>query len=142
MVPFPASGGLPWRNRQRGISFLLVLALAGLLVTMFVVVLVNDVVRENKRQRKTAESLARARDALIGFAAKVDLWGDRSNLTPCSGTNCARPGELPCPDTNDDGVAEGYCGNSTNTPATNQADRLGRLPWKTLGLPDLRDGDG
>jgi hypothetical protein len=23
-----------------------------------------------------------------------------------------------------------------------QAERLGRLPWKTLGLPDLRDGDG
>ena len=45
-----------------------------------------------------------------------------------------RPGDLPCPDLDNDGSADPPC--STGVA------RLGRLPWKTLGLPDLRDGDG
>jgi hypothetical protein len=39
---------------------------------------------------------------------------------------------LPCPDVNNDGVPDTPCNGSA----------LGRLPWKTLGLPDLRDGSG
>jgi len=44
------------------------------------------------------------------------------------------PGRLPCPDTDNDGVEDCPVG-----PAPAQ---LGRLPWKTLGLADLRDGSG
>jgi len=43
-----------------------------------------------------------------------------------------RPGELPCPDTNDDGFEEGTCASG----------RLGRLPWKTLGIAEPKDGYG
>jgi hypothetical protein len=50
------------------------------------------------------------------------------------------PGYLPCPDLDDDGWAEATCGSLSGD--SGQAQRLGRLPWKTLGLPDLRDGDG
>jgi len=46
-----------------------------------------------------------------------------------------RPGSLPCPDTNDDGVAELLSGSECPT-------YIGRLPWQTLGLPDLRDASG
>lgn len=71
------------------------------------------------RDRSTAASLALAREALIGRAVSDDN----------------RPGSLPCPDTDDDGIANTVGGNCT-------ASYIGRLPWKTLGLPDLRDGSG
>jgi hypothetical protein len=74
------------------------------------------------RAQKTAAALAQAREALIGFAV---TYRD------------AHPGEvfgqLPCPDTDNDGVAELNCGLKDVTV-------VGRLPWKTLGLSDLRDG--
>ena len=50
------------------------------------------------------------------------------------------PGYLPCPDLDDDGWAESTCGSQNGD--SGQAQRLGRLPWKTLGLADLRDGSG
>ncbi|HEX7813252.1 MAG TPA: hypothetical protein VF460_15200 [Burkholderiales bacterium] len=121
------------RKSQRGAALLLTLALMGLLVALFVVVLVNDLVRENTRRQQTAEALAKAKEALIGFAVGVNV-----NVT-CGSSNCPRPGDLPCPDINDDGMAETGCGGATGS---NQQSRLGRLPWRTLGLPDLRDGDG
>ena len=87
-----------------------------------------------ERDKKTAEALAQAKEALIGYAINVQF----PNSNSCYNTfthinNCPRPGELPCPDTNNDGSADS---------CSNQSDRLGRLPWKTLGLPDLRDGSG
>ncbi|MEN6587663.1 MAG: hypothetical protein ABFE02_16615 [Sulfuricella sp.] len=89
----------------------------------------NRAAQQQERDRITSEALAQAKAALIGYAASVSL----ASPGP-------RPGDLPCPDTNDDGVAETGCGNAAGT--TGQNLRLGRLPWKTLGLPDLRDGDG
>lgn len=82
-----------------------------------------------ERDRVTAAALAQAKEALIGYAASVPL----ASAGP-------RPGDLPCPDIDDDGVTETACGNAAGT--TGQNLRLGRLPWKTLRLPDLRDGDG
>jgi hypothetical protein len=84
-----------------------------------------------EKEKTTAAALAQAKAALIGFATSVDL-----NSTP----SLVRPGDLPCPDTDDDGIANAPCGNLADT--TGQEKRIGRLPWKTLGLPDLRDGDG
>jgi len=69
------------------------------------------------RDRDTKEVLAQAKDALIAYAV--------SHLT--------RPGQLPCPDVNDDGI-EDLAGTCTSL--------IGRLPWVTLGLPDLRDDSG
>ena len=67
----------------------------------------------------TQDALAQAKAGLIGYAA-----GDSN-----------RPGSLPCPDTDNDGSAESPI--PTNCPSY-----IGRLPWRTLGLPDLRDGSG
>ncbi len=102
---------------------MLVLVLVSLLIAMFAVVFVNDLVRQNQKQKQTSEVLARAKEALIGYAASVNL------------ATADRPGDLPCPDMDNDGVTVGGCSNATGST-------LGRLPWKTLGLPDLRDGDG
>jgi hypothetical protein len=75
--------------------------------------------RTVKSERKTRATLEYARQALIGRAI-----GDAS-----------RPGSLPCPDGDDDGSADLFVGSSCPT-------YVGRLPWRTLGLGDLRDASG
>lgn len=81
-----------------------------------------------ERDKITARALEQAKAALIGYAVSVDLT---------SGSR--RPGDMPCPDSLDAGTIDGSCGSAAGS---NQSQRLGRLPWKSLGLPDLRDGDG
>jgi len=80
---------------------------------------VSPAARELERDKVTQNALAKAKDALIGYAA----------------SNANQPGVLPCPDNDNDGSADAPCGASGVTA-------VGRLPWKTLGLPDLRDGWG
>jgi len=82
-----------------------------------------------EKDKKTAAALAQAKAALIGYAVGVNFF---------SGT--PRPGDLPCPDLNDSGSTGASCGNAAGT--TGQTSRIGRLPWKSLGLGDLRDGNG
>lgn len=76
--------------------------------------------------QKTIMSLALAQQALLSYSHQS------LGLTQCE-SNCPRPGDLPCPDRNNDGIAETSCSNTA---------RLGRLPWKTLGIGDVRDGSG
>ena len=84
--------------------------------------------RRHQDVQVTSAILAEARDALIGRAA-----ADNN-----------RPGTLPCPDistnipgTNvpNDGIADLLSGNECPS-------YIGRLPWRTLGLSDLRDASG
>lgn len=121
-------------SKQRGMTLVMLIFIVGLAATGYLLHALNPAAMQNQRDKKTAAALAEAKAALIGYAAGVDL-------TPgfCT-TNCPRPGDLPCPDTDNDGVAEFACGNASGT--TGQSSRLGRLPWVTLGLPDLRDGSG
>lgn len=107
-------------RQQRGaLLILLVIALGVLAVTLFVGMLSSSGIQID-RDKKTAAALAEAKAALIGRAVRDDN----------------RPGSLPCPDTNnDDGSADLFTG--TQCPSY-----IGRLPWRTLGLPDLRDGYG
>ncbi|MBI4740587.1 MAG: hypothetical protein HY777_03315, partial [Betaproteobacteria bacterium] len=73
-----------------------------------------------ERQNQTTEALASAKEALIGFAATYrDSHPDEVF------------GFLPCPDTDNNGESDS-CG-------TTDVSLIGRLPWKTLGLPPLRD---
>ena len=115
-------------TRQRG-AVLLVATLLVLVAMGFVVALQLAVpASEAARRRTTEAALAEAREALLAYAA------DRAI------DDIVGPGYLPCPDLDDDGWAESACGSLDG--ATGQEQRLGRLPWKTLGLADLRDGDG
>lgn len=68
----------------------------------------------------TTAALAKAREALIGYAV----------------TRPNRPGALPCPDTDNDGQ------ENWNPGLIDCAGYVGRLPWLTLGVGDLRDGSG
>jgi hypothetical protein len=116
------------RNKQQGLALLLLVFFLALAATVYwVKSLESDAIRI-AQDKITAASLAQAKAALIGYALSREL----------SNTN-VRLGELPCPDTDDDGLAETNCGSAAGS---NQARRLGRLPWKDLGLTDLRDGHG
>jgi hypothetical protein len=105
---------------QRGFALI---ALLAILTTGILYVLLDRLdASAIRRQRDdvTAQALARAKDALIGYAASSDP-----------------PGALLCPDT----------ATNTGVPSVTTSDcagsnYIGRLPWKTLGLGDLRDGNG
>ena len=75
-----------------------------------------------ERDKKTADALAQAKEALIGYAANNDP-----------------PGRLPCPEntvfigTSTEGQQISNCGNGVS---------IGRLPWRTLGVGPIRDSSG
>ncbi len=71
------------------------------------------------RDKITAAALAQAKDALIGYAVQ----------------DMNRPGKMPCPDSNNNGTVDIFSGDDCPS-------YIGRLPWKTLDLPDLHDGNG
>lgn len=106
---------------------LLTVLLLGVGVSVVIYNFVTPAKLSIERDKATAAALAQAKEALIGYAA----------------SDANRPGSLPCPDlvTNivnnvpNDGVADLYAG--PDCPSY-----IGRLPWRTLGLPDLRDGSG
>ncbi|CAN5857031.1 hypothetical protein BH20PSE1_BH20PSE1_03290 [soil metagenome] len=103
----------------------------------------NETATKQYRDAQTVKALAEAKAALIGYAAGANIVPDGN----CgSAYNCPRPGDLPCPDRDNDGDAENQvpgCGTASGgCPSGMPQCRLGRLPWKTLRLPDLRDGSG
>jgi type II secretory pathway pseudopilin PulG len=118
----------PRTRSQRGAALLLFTLIFGIAALSAFLYRLNSATQATERDQITSDALGQAKDALIGYAASVPLTGTK------------RPGDLPCPDVNNDGIAEASCGNATGS--TGQNLRLGRLPWKTLGLPDLRDGSG
>lgn len=107
--------------RQNGAVLLVMVALIGLGIIAVLVGRLNSAEIANRRIRADQESLAQARDALIAWS-----------LQRGRDTGTERPGELPCPDTNNDGIEEGSCA----------AGRLGRVPWRTLGIDAPRDSAG
>jgi hypothetical protein len=114
--------------RQRGA---IVIAIAALLAIALTALFTSALARSATGPRRYAASdavLASAREALIAYATARPVG------------EIVGPGYLPCPDLDDDGWAEPTCGSLTGE--TGQWQRLGRLPWKTLGLPDLRDAFG
>lgn len=116
------------QTAQRG-AFLLLATLVLMLAIGFVFAIeLAAPVSRASRDRATEQALAEAREALLAYAV------DRP-VDPVVG-----PGYLPCPDLDNDGWAESTCGSLSGDKG--QEERLGRLPWKTLGIADLRDGDG
>lgn len=77
-----------------------------------------------RRAEETAAALQQAKTALIGFAATYRDLHDEENF-----------GYLPCPDTIGSGSEQTSCGKAGKVA-------IGLLPYKTLGLPVLRDAEG
>src|SRR5438105_6036861 len=106
----------------RGVALLAVLSVLLIIGAYFALASLSLSSVQVTRERSTGESLQRAKEALIAYAV----------------SDTTRPGELPCPDVNDDGklaLNQDYVGSAC-------VSLIGRLPWITLGLPDLRDDTG
>ena len=108
-------------RRQRGAAFMVMLVIMIIGVTGMFVASLSSSALQVARSQNTADALAKAKDALIAYAV----------------SDSNRPGELPCPDFNNDGVSDinDYSGSNCRS-------LTGWLPWRTLGLPELRDANG
>ena len=145
-------------NSQRGVALVAFIFFIALIATAYLVQNFNISQLKNKQNRLTSQALADAKQALLAYATDnitvafiapplmrcVDKDANGmintadSPYTPenCNcGNNCPRPGDLPCADTDNNGESKTACGGG-------ESNRLGRLPWKTLGIDDLRDGTG
>lgn len=124
---FAARHPLAPRARQRGAALIVMLVIMILgAITIFVSSL-NSSSLNIERDKVTADALAKAKDALIGYAI---TYSDSHPGQPA--------GYLPCPDPNGTIGVNGE--GSSETCGSINANAVGRLPWKTLGLETLRDG--
>ena len=117
----------PRRSKQRGATLLIMLVIIVIGSAAFLVSSLNSSGLQIERDKKTAEALAQAKEALVAYAVSSENAGGAT----------ARPGNFPCPDTDAPG-ATGYGDEN----ASCAAGAIGRLPWKTLGVPELLDGEG
>ncbi len=109
-------------RKQRGAAFILSVFILTIVGVSAFIAMTRGSRGEIESERVTTAALAEAKAALLGYAAGVPLTGPE------------RPGDMPCPDLDNDGDAD--------PPCATEARSLGRLPWRTLGLRDLRDGAG
>lgn len=109
---------------QRGAALLIMLLIFTFALSAFLLSSLNPLSQKMAEEHATQLALAQAKEALIGYAAS-----DAGSVH----------GYLPCPDegqnVSQDGTANSPCGNKN-------VSRLGKLPWRTLGLPPLKDGAG
>lgn len=113
------------KTTQRGAALLVMLVIMVMGALAMLVSSFNPSALKSANNETSAAVLAQAKEALLGYAA----------------SDATRPGELPCPDINDDGVIT-ITGPNADYSGSNCMSLVGRLPWKTLGLPDLRDAAG
>jgi hypothetical protein len=105
---------------QRGqVVLLSIILLVGVGVALFASTASTEVTRAVNADARTRVALEQARDALAAYAVGHTF----------------RPGSLPCPDMDDDGIAESFVAGECPS-------YIGRLPWRTLGIGDLRDEAG
>jgi hypothetical protein len=83
----------------------------------------STVATTNRQAEHDSKVLAQVKDALIAWSA---------SRTPPDNSSYARPGELPCPDNDNSGTDPGGC----------TAGAIGRVPWKSLRIPEPRDSTG
>jgi hypothetical protein len=131
------------RFRQNGfVLILIVLSMLAIGGTILLVGLANNATNGSKESaviKSSYDALTSARDALLGFSAGLQSGG-------------SRPGQLPKPDTLENGAYNGLSDNNClsgldptgsavlNGAAANSANLrcIGKLPWRTLNL-QLRD---
>jgi hypothetical protein len=115
------------REKQRGAFLLVILVIIMVGAAAFLLNRLNNSSLQAQRNKVTADALAQAKDALIAYAVTY------SDTHPGYAY-----GYLPCPDSN----ASNGEGSSTFNCSSHDVSAIGRLPWRTLDLPPLRDGNG
>ena len=121
----------PWRLRQNGAALLLVMLIAMTIGLAFLFQNINTGGGGYAREEATQTALSTAKAALIGYAATY------RETHPNTVTHLPDEpfGQLPCPDIDNTGIAQLNCGDAGET-------MIGRLPYKTLGLSDIRGAGG
>ena len=104
---------------QSGQALLILIVMLSIATMLLVYGSTTEIERAIKADHRARHALEQARQALIGRAV----------------ADATRPGSLPCPDTDDDGSADLFAGSACPS-------YIGRLPWRTLGVGDLRDQHG
>lgn len=118
-------------RRQRGIVLVALVAMLALGALGYLLSSLNAAASQRPAviSHGNGDALELARRALLGWAAQNAIDGSDIN-----------PGRLPCPE------AAGYIGDPDNegimSPFCGAGTVIGRLPWRTLGLPKLTDGTG
>src|SRR2546421_91268 len=118
------------RRSEQGAVLLVMLLIVTLGASYFMVSRLEAMRIEAKSAERAynAVVLSRAKQALIGYVAAQAVKAGENN-----------PGALPCPEAAayfDDPANEGKVASSCSLP------KVGRLPWRTLGLEKLTDVSG
>jgi hypothetical protein len=113
-------------RRQRGAALIILVTVMVLGVTWFTVgALGKAAPTAASREIRTGEALQAGKKALLAYIAQYAARSDT-----------ARPGQLPCPES----VTLAEVGEDPGSCAATGIN-VGRLPWKTLGIDQLRDGE-
>ena len=121
--PTDSDCAVPRLTTQSGVALIMLLVLLAIILVAFVVAGAPEAGTETEQEQQTIHALSIAREALIAYAVSVQ-----------PDSSAKRPGDLPCPDLDNDGNAETTCSSPSS--------RIGRLPVETLELQDLVDGHG
>jgi hypothetical protein len=119
---------VPPIRRQRGVALLIMVMIIALGASWLLVTSLSEHSNRTAADREyNARVLAEAKAALVGWIATNALEATERN-----------PGRLPCPQ------AWGDVGSSNEGRAAGNCVQpaIGWLPWKTLGLPPMRDAAG
>ncbi|WP_283745220.1 hypothetical protein [Sideroxydans sp. CL21] len=95
-------------------------------VITFLVGALSSSSMKSARDQQAADVLVQAKDALIGRAV----------------SDASHPGSLPCPDNSAPGSPLWGTAPGTTYSGGHCPSYIGRLPWKTLGIPELHDANG
>jgi hypothetical protein len=120
------------RSKQNG-QALLAMVIIFIAASAYVLVTkLNANARQYSNQSSNQAVLNEARAALIGYALNFPEIDATSPGDPING-----PGYLPCPDKDNDGDADSPCALAGPTNFT-----IGRFPYKSLEVSELRDSSG
>jgi hypothetical protein len=123
---------LAMKQQQAGIALILILTLMIVGALSWFLASLNRNHYKIQYQNQTSLALSEAKEALLGFVA--------SQYEESGGVYVG----LPCPDLGglvaNEGLSEDDKGNNCGGTSLNPQNSLGRFPWRSLGLPPLRDG--
>ncbi len=109
-------------RKQTGVSLLIVFVVLIFGASSYLLLSFDLNKRELEKNQKTMQALNEAKLAIIGWSVKHK-----------------NPGTLPCPE---DVTLVGTFNEGNSRATCNEVNPIGRLPWKTLGIGDIRDGNG
>ena len=117
------------RNAQRGLALTLLLVVVVLAFTYILISRLPLATRQTAAKREyNAKVLNQAKQALVGWMVINAAQTDNN------------PGRLPCPE-GANNIATAQEGVAAPDPGDPTCARVGRLPWRTLGLDKLVDAD-